>query len=333
MSSTLTMSIQHCPDEVLDMIFELLPVQSPDRAPAILLATILTCSRFYAVAKRYLTRVVCLQTALGVNLFAAYLTQLIDTGAYGTALLPIAHMAVFGPYRISREYISQNESDASDAEKAAERILPFIISIAAPSLRSLTVFGFDSQVGEVDGQLVKVSVKPSVCFPKLQSLILLEQYIFTLDYREEQSECSLPHRYPQLTSLYTHGLHVSNNVLALDTLRELRLDMLNTWVSGLPSPPTPHVETIIIDCLPDQRRSVRGCFRRRNRRFAYQTKIENYRAFINANSSSPDSSVVKAEGTRVRPEFVLDVWKDIVQGGSGCWKWGLEPTTGGVEEF
>ena len=312
------MSIQHCPDEVLDMIFQLLPVQSPDKAPAVLLPTILTCSRFYAVAKRHLTRVVCLQTALGVNLFAAYLTQLTGTGAYGTALLPIAHLAVFGPYQIPRGYSSQ-EKNASDAEKAAERILPFIISIAAPSLRSLTVLGFNSQAGEVDGQPVKVSVKPSVCFPKLQSLILLEQSIFTLDCSEEQNEGSPPHRYPQLTSLYTHGLHVNNNVLALNTLRELRLDMLNPIVSGLPSPPTPRVETIIIDFPPYRTYAVGWCGQRR---LTYHRRLESYRAFIKANSSSPDSSAVEAQGSRLRPEFVLDAWKDIVQGGSGCWKRG-----------
>jgi len=99
MSSTPTMSIQHCPDEVLDMIFQLLPFQSPDKAPATLLHTLLTCRRFCAIAKRHFIRVVCLESAERVNLFAAYLTKLTNAGAYGSALLPIEHMAAFGNYR------------------------------------------------------------------------------------------------------------------------------------------------------------------------------------------------------------------------------------------
>jgi len=85
------MSIQHCPDEVLDMIFQLLPFQSPDKAPTTLLHTLLTCRRFCAIAKRHLIRVVCLESAERVNLFAAYLTQLTDPGASGSAAANRTH--------------------------------------------------------------------------------------------------------------------------------------------------------------------------------------------------------------------------------------------------
>lgn len=315
MSSTPTMSIQHCPDEILDMIFQLLPVQSPDKAPAALLPTILTCSRFYSIAKCHLIRIVCLQTAQSVNLFAAYLAQLTDTGAYGKALLPITHMAVFGEYRNQRGDWGKR---VEETERLAERILPFIISIAAPSLRSLTVFGFDVQYEEVDGRQVKVMVEPSVCFPKLQRLVLLEQHIITLHRREGQNEYSPSHCYPQLTSLYTQNRNVNKNVLGLRTLRELRLDMLID-TSDLPSTPIPHVETIIIDSPSYEWLLLWGGHQTWSE---YDEKIESCHAFIKANSSSPESSVVVARGLCVRPEFVLDVWKDIVQGGSGCWKKG-----------
>jgi len=319
MSSTPTMSIQHCPDEILDMIFQLLPFQSPDKAPAVLLPTILTCSRFCAIAKRHLIRVVCLQTAQRVNLFAVYLVHLTDAGAYGKALLPIEHMAVFGKHQTPRGRFLRN---ASAAEKAAECVLRFIISVAAPSLRSLTVFGFASRYKEVDGQLVETIVKPSICFPKLQRLILLEQRIISFNRREGPQEGSLSHCFPQLMSLYTHRRRLSDDVLALRTLRELRFDTLGATVSNLPSSQIPHIETIIIDAPRYESSVGSGCIRWHQTQLAYNEKIESYRAFIKAISSSPESSVVITRGDRIHPEFVSDAWKDTVQGGSGCWKKG-----------
>jgi len=316
MSSTPIMSIQHCPDEILDMVFQLLPFQSPDKAPAVLLPTILTCSRFCAIAKRHLTRVVCLQTAQSVNLFAAYLVHLTDTGAYGKTLLPIEHMAVFGKHQIPRG------RNASATENAAQCVLPFIISVAAPSLRSLTVFGFASQCREVDGRLVEIIVKPSVCFPKLQRLILLEQLIISFNRREGPQEGSLSHCFPQLMSLYTHRRHLSDDVLMLCTLRELRFDTLGETFYDLPSSQIPHIETIIIDAPHYESTLGGGCIRCHQTRSAYNEKIESNRTFIKAVSSSPESSVVVTQGDRIRPGFVLDAWKDSVQGGSGCWKKG-----------
>jgi len=221
------MSIQHCPDEVLDMIFQLLPFQSPDIT---LLPTLLTCRRFCAIAKRYLVRVVCLESAERVNLFAAYLTQLTNAGAYGSALLPIEHMAAFGNYQPTQGRPRQNESEA---QRAAESILPFIISVAAPSLRSLTVFGFDSQeTRRANGRYVDNFVESSVRFPKLQWLVLLDQYIIRI-YREVISNAG--YRFPRLTSLYTHRWWIHDDVLALHTFREFRLDMLEPDFFLLPS--------------------------------------------------------------------------------------------------
>jgi len=311
------MSIQHCPDEVLDMIFQFLPFQSPDKAPTVLLATILTCSRFCAVAKRHLIRVVCLQTRQRVNLFAAYLVHLTDTGAYGKVLLPIEHMAVFGKDQLPG---GRRWCDASPAEKAVECVLPFIISVVAPSLRSLAVYGFPSQYRH--GQPVEIIVKPSICFPKLQRFILLEQAIIWFNRREGPQEGPLSHCFPQLTSLYTDKEHVTDDVIALRTLRELRLDMLGATVSDLPSLQTPHIETIIIDAPPYESLPGRGYIRLYQTWSAYDEKVERYRAFIKATSSSPESSVVVARGDRIHPGFVLDAWKDTVQGGSRCWKKG-----------
>jgi hypothetical protein len=220
MSSTPTMSIQCCPDEVLDMIFQLLPVQSPDKAPAVLLPTMLTCSRFCAIARRYLIRVVCLQTARRVNLFAAYLLQLTDTGAYGKALLPIEHMAVFG--EVPNPDIVRGKKVKLRRQQSASFHLSFRSQrrASAPSL----YLGLVPNIGEVDGHQIKNIVKPSVCFPKLQRLILLEQHIIRL-IAERDKMISPQHCYPQLMSLYTHRRHVNDDVLALRTLRELRLDM------------------------------------------------------------------------------------------------------------
>ena len=324
------MSIQRCPNEVLNMIFQLLPFQSPDNAPTTLLPTLLTCRRFCVIARRHLIRVVCLQSAERVNLFAAYLTQLTsagvynNAGAYGSGLLPIEHMAAFGNYQPRQGRRWRNESEA---QRAAESILPFIISIAAPSLRSLTIFGFGSRYtpSEVDGQHVNNIVKSSVRFPKLQLLVLLEQHIISLHRTETQNN---GYRFPRLTSLYTHKGCINDDVLALHTLRELRLHMLRASLdSYLPSSPNLHIETIIIDAPPYQSSIGSGCIRWHQTRSKYQENIESYHAYVKASSSSSEGSVVVAEAVRVRPKLVLGAWKDIIQGGSGYWKKGWEPTT------
>jgi len=318
------MLIQRCPNEVLDMVFQLLPFQSPGNAPGVW-STMRTCSRFRAIAERHLIRVVCLRSAKRVTLFAAYLTQLINTGAYGNARLPIEHMAVFGKYQIQ---FYDGPQTKSKTEKAAEYILPFIISTAAPTLHSLVIFGFDSQYmpEQVNGQHVANIVQPSVHFPKLQKLVLLEQH--TISFTRELEQDSLQYCYPQLTSIYIHNGHIEGDIFALRTLRRVRLDMLdqvNRW-SCPTCPSVSHIETIIIDVTPYMKTFAKSCNGYLER---YNQTIELYQTFINSNSNSLESYIAVAKSPmnrRVHMGPVLKAWKDIIQGGSGCWTKEWRPT-------
>ena len=313
------MSIQRCPNEVLDMVFHFLPFQSPDKAPAVVLSTMRTCSRFRAIAERHLIRVVCLQNAKRVNLFAAYLTQLINTGAYGKARLPIEHMAVFGKYQIA---LFGFPRERSEPEKAAEYILPFIISTAAPTLHSLVIFGFDAQrmPEQVNDEDFRNIVQPSVRFPKLQKLILLEQRTISL-YRKPE-ENSLQYCYPKLTALYTHSGPINGDIIALHTLRRLRLDMLDPYCTdACPSCPSgSHIETIIIDATPYTELFARTYIRYKER---YIQRVKYYQALVNSASNSLEGCVVvgrSPKNRRVHAGPVLRAWKDIVQGRLGCWE-------------
>ena len=311
------MSIQSCPNELLDLVFQNLPFQSPDNAPAVVLSTMLTCSRFCAIAKRHLLRVVCLQNVDRVNLFAAYLTQLVNTGAYGKAQYPIEHMAVVREYEAPRSFYWRHKFEE---EKAAEFILPFIISTAAPSLHSLVIFGFFCQnmPERVNGRFVNNIVQSSVRFQKLQSLILLQQSVVRL-YREEE-QTSLQHCYPQLTSLYTHFRDVNGAVLALRTLRALRLDAPDGSLAPCsPSPSDPRMVTITIDAPCYKGAHMSGCCVILQTEEHYRAKIGSYHTFIKSNSNSPESRIVITNSFKDRVGSILRAWKDIVQGGSGCW--------------
>jgi hypothetical protein len=147
---------------------------------------------------------------------------------------------------------------------------------------------------------------PQFASQKLQSPILLEQRISRL--ATESDRMKVPRTAIPNPRLYTHGRYVSNNVLAMRTLRELRL--------GFPTfhPRRNHHHRF----PPYQTHPAGGCIRRHQTRSVYRERIEGYRA----NLSSPESSVVAAQGVRIRPEFVLDARKDIVQGRLGCWKKG-----------
>ena len=311
------MSIQSCPNELLDLVFQHLVFQSPDNASAVVLSTMLTCSRFCAIAKRHLLRVICLQNVDRVNLFAAYLTQLVNTGAYGKAQYPIEHMAVVREYEGPR---GRPLGYQSLEEMAAEIILPFIISTAAPGLRSLVIFGYYCQYmpEPVNGRLVRNIVQSSVRFHKLQSLVLLEQSVVSL-YREEEPT-SLQHCYPQLTSLHTHFGYTNGAVLSLRTLRALRLrapDGILTPCS--PSPPDPRMVTITIDAPCYMKSFPRGCGVFRQTQEHYRATIEDYHTFIKSNSNSPESCIVITESFFKSPiGSILRAWRDIVQGGSGA---------------
>ena len=198
------------------------------------------------------------------------------------------------------------------------------ISIAAPSIRSLTIFGFDAQeTREVDGRDVENIVESSVRFPKLQWLVLLEQHIISTEIQNDGD------RFPRLTSLYTHRGCIDDDVLALHTLRELRLHILLRGPLDCYPPYSPNlrIETIIIDAPPYQSSIGSGYVRWHQTRSKYQETIESYHAFVKASSSPSESSVVMAKAVRIRPKLVLGAWEDIVQGGLGYWKKGWRPTT------
>ena len=317
------MSIQSCPNELLDLVFQHLPFQSPDNASAVVLSTMLTCSRFCAIAKRHLLRVICLQNVDRVNLFAAYLTQLINAGQYGEAQYPIEHMAVVREYEAPRGRPGRHKSEE---EKAAEFILPSIISTAAPSLHSLVIFGYYCQnmPEKVDGRFVKNIVQSSVRFQKLQSLILLEQYVVSLDREEEQT--SLQRCYPQLTSLHTDFDDANDAVLALRTLRALRLRAPDGRLAPCyPSPSDPRMVTITIDAPCHEGSFARGCCVYLQTRDHYRATIKGYHTFIKSNSNSPESRIVITKSFKDPVGSILRAWKDIVQGGSGCWGKEWEP--------
>jgi len=305
------MSIQRCPNEILDMVFQLLPFQSPDNAPTVVLSTMLTCSRFCAIAKPYLLRVVCLQTAEHVNLFAMYLTQLINTGGYDEARHPIEHMAVLRNYESTQ---GRPWRIKCEAEKEAAVILPFIISTVAPGLHSLVIFGYHSQFLPkwVNGLDMRNIVKSSVRFQNLTRLILLEQSI-VMPCRKESS---LHFCYPRLTCLYTHTGDVNHDVLASRTLRDLRLHMLDgSWALHFPPTSEPRIETITID-VPTYKGILVGSYVTLEQ---YQMRIEDYRTFAKSNSKSQESRVVITNPSRAGVGSILRAWRDIVQGGSGCW--------------
>ena len=95
------MTIQSCPVEVLDKIFESTAYSDPENAKAGLYSLMLTCSHFRTIAKRHFIRIVCLPDAEKINAFASYLKHLVKSGDYGMSALPIQHLAVAGNYRDS----------------------------------------------------------------------------------------------------------------------------------------------------------------------------------------------------------------------------------------
>jgi len=304
------MSIQRCPNEILDMVFQLLPFQSPINAPTVVLSTMLTCSRFCAIAKRHLLRVVCLQTAERVILFAMYLTQLINTGGYDEARHPIEHMAVLRNYESPQARPWQFQIEAA---KEAADILPFIISTVAPTLHSLVIFGYHSQYLPKWVKSLDISniVQASVRFQNLKWLILLEQSIVMPGRKEN----SIHYCYPRLTSLYTHTGDVNRDVLASHTLRDLRLHMTECWALSIPPIPEPQIKTITIDAPTYKSFMVGGYLTLEQ----YHMRIEDYRTFAKSNSKSLESRVVIMNPSGAGVGSILSAWRDIVQGGSGCW--------------
>jgi hypothetical protein len=119
---------------------------------------------------------VCLPNAKSVNAFTSYFKQVIESGDYGNIVLPIQHLAVAGKYRIPRGLSFRRHNDA---EFDAERIIPFIITTAAASLVTLTVFGVDAgcKKSNIGGRrhVERFCVPIETTFPMLRDLMALEQ--------------------------------------------------------------------------------------------------------------------------------------------------------------
>ena len=101
----------------------------------------LTCSRFRPIAKRQFIRIVHLPNADRLNAFADYLETQTTNHAYGTAILPVQHLAVFGQYFIPEGRCAS--PDYTETDIKAKTTIVSLITKLAPSLRSLVVFGHD----------------------------------------------------------------------------------------------------------------------------------------------------------------------------------------------
>ena len=326
--------IQGCPVEVLDNIFEYTAYSDPENAQVTLRSLMLTCSHFRAIAKRHFIRIVCLPNAEKVNAFARYLKHVVESGDYGNSMLPIQHLAVAGEYRRPQGLPYRN---SSDAEVEAEKIVPFIITTAAPSLFTLTIFGVDSGYGSINTEGTpdygRLCVPDGTIFPMLRDLIALEQHVIPLVPRDsnrklDKRACQL--RYPALRRLYIPGYGGSALPLALSFLEDLRLEILN----GVNfDPPTRdelgHVHSLIIDAPQYYPAILSGCRMFSQSRDEYDSKINIYQALIDmAGVPGRGGIVVPVNGfdSYTDPGRILSGWANAVVGGAGCWATAWVPT-------
>jgi hypothetical protein len=334
------MTIQSCPVEVLDKIFEYIAYSDPKNAQVNLHPLRLTCSHFRTIAKRHFIRIVCLPNADKVNGFAIYLKNMVERGDYGNSMLPIQHLAVAGKYRIPRGLSFRQRSNT---EVEAERILPAIITTAAPTLLTLTIFGVDAnmEIETVDGKKCyhKRRVPHTVKFPQLRELVALEQQLIrlNLDLDNQGDNTADVSRYQALQKLYIISDHSLGCLPSpLPTLRHLRLEMLDTAYARLPSlEQTPRVQSLIIDAPQYFGMIVEGCFGRHQSRAEYESTIGTYQTFIEKICDSNDSGVVipAPENTSYTSRRrVLTAWANAVAGGSGCWTTAWTPTVLYTEE-
>ena len=326
--------IQGCPVEVLDNIFEYTAYSDPENAQVTLRSLMLTCSHFRAIAKRHFICIVSLPNAEKVNAFAGYLKQVVESSDYGNSVLPIQHLAVAGEYRSPQGLSFRNLSAAEDK---AEKILPFIITTAAPSLFTLTIFGVDAGYGPVDTGGTpyhgRIYVPDGTVFPKLRDLIALEQYIISLVLRDsnrklDKRACQL--RYPVLRRLYIPGYGGGVLPFVLPFLDDLRLEILD----GVQfDPPTRdevgHVRSLIIDAPPYYPEYSSGCLVYPQSRDEYDSKISIYQALVDkAGAPGRSGIVVPVNGFTLYtdPGRILSGWADAVAGGAGCWSTAWVPT-------
>ena len=328
------MMVQGCPVEVLDHIFEYTIYLDPENAQATLCSLMLTCSHFRTIAKRHFIHIVYLPNAEKVNVFASYLKQMVESGEYGKDMLPIQHLAVMGEYRIPRR---RSFRSWSDAEVEAERIVPFIITTAAPSLLTLTIFGVDSNIVDVDTREDFHNEMPLVpkvtTFPKLRDLIALEQHVIPVvllddDGNPDKRACQL--KCPSLRRLYIPGyVGLSLPSALLPYLEYLRLEMLDQGYDGPSREGVAHVRSLIIDIPRYSPFIVRGCFGYPQSRDEYDSKISKYQTLIDE-VGNPERSgiVIPADGFTeyVDRGRILSAWIDAVVGAPGCWATEWVPT-------
>ena len=324
------MTIQRCPVEVLDKIFEWVAFLSPRNAPAALSSVMMVCSHFQTVAKRHLLRIICLSTAKKAVAFVLFLKEAVNSGEYATSFLPMEHLALIGRFRIPRGLTFRNRTDT---EAEAERLAPFIISTAAPSLQSLTLFGIDAECTSeiVDTQLFyrTLCVPASVNFPLLRDLVALEQRVLVLGPSNEQACRS---RYPNLRRLYVLGGHIEGSLLpsALPSLDCLRLEMLDsTSVTIPPRERVGHIRSLIIDAPRYSEHLFYGCLGMAQSRDEYNARVLEYEGLAKEAGGLDGSGVLISPDDHtgyVNRDRILLGWMDAVGGGAGCWNMDWRPT-------
>ena len=161
------------------------------------------------------------------NQFMFYwLNQVVESGDYGRGVLAIQHLAVVGEYLHGRHSRSHYDTEAK-----AYGVLHSIITTAAPSLLTLTIF--DVETDRCNGYTVTFSkrryvtpVPVDTTFPKLRDLILLKRGVINLVLRDDNRKpdkraCQL--RYPSIRRLYTPSYGGGALPSTLPYLEDLRL--------------------------------------------------------------------------------------------------------------
>ena len=321
------MTIQSCPVEVLDKIFESTAYSDPENANATLYSLMLTCSHFRMIAKRHFIRIVCLPNAEKVNAFASYLKQVVKSGDYGKSALPIQHLAVAGNYHIPQ---GLSFGHRTDAEFEAERIVPFIITTAASSLLTLTIFGVDADRLAANTRAEfhqEISYVPNgTTFPNLRDLIALEQHVIPLLYGNPDKRASQL-TYPRLRRLYVPGYVGISLPSTLPHLEDLRLEMLDQECT-LPEA-LGHVRSLIIDAPRYSSFIFSGCLGFPQSRDEYAGKISIYQTLIDeVGNPERNGIVIPADGftNYTNRGRILSAWADAVVEGVGCWATGWVPT-------
>jgi hypothetical protein len=317
------MTIQSCPVEVLDNIFEYSAYLDPRNAQRALFSLMLTCSHFRVIAKRHFIRVVCLPSAVKVNSFYDWLQRVVECGDYGKGMAPIQHLAVAGDGRCF-----------TDAEAKARGVFHLIITTAAPSLLTLALFDMDNDRHSLYPEQIHVNNVPDdTTFPKLRDLIALKQGVIHLVLQDDNKKpnkqvCQL--RYPSLRRLYipSHGGSALPSTLPyLDDLR--LLDKGYEYVGPPSREELGHVRSLIID-FPGPKSLLLFILDDWPGSDEYNSTLSEYRTLIKeVGNPECNGVVVPISGTLLRPErdLILSAWADAVVGGEGCWTTAWAPTT------